>query len=469
VSRQRGGARDEGVSTVLGAVLMFGLLVITLVTIQTRFVPVWDEDREAAHMDEVLGQFARIASDVDRQVRNDTTVSVADPVRLGRSPGFRFFGGSAAPATLAFQAPAAGSGVALASERLTVYERNGEQLVALVDPSAWIPLDNHEDAYADIQRLRVLRVQIPWPTEPNDCDTDLVATLAIRDALGAEMARIVMTCHDAVSERSISTAVFRRSSATGPFSQVSGDTEAIFQNAEADFFYVDLMRSELLLSPILASMRPPLSMEMTDQGLAASYVLVYDDASGGTVGGGGNLVGQAVAPYPETPTLYGGGALVLRSLNQRFVDQSYVFEHGGVLRVQAEGAVMAVPPRFEVRPTSLATRIDWDLPSLRGVTQALAGASSATVTSDRSGPGLQMLAGAASLTLDVPTAHPAAWEAFFERELEESGLAASAYEVAADDDSVTVRLHGASADPDVDDLLLSFSQADIDIDLSSSG
>lgn len=461
---------DPAVSTVLGAVLMFGLLVLTLVMVQSEFVPVWDEDREARHMDEVLAQFAQLASDVDRQVQNDTTVSLADPIQLDRSPGFRFFAGAQLPGTLAFEAASAGTGVTLSSPRLTIFEQNGQQLVAIADQSSWVPLDNVNDAYADITNLRVLRVQIPWPQDPNDCDTDLVAILHIRDAVGDELARVILTCHDASSERSINTGVFRRETTATGFSQVSGDTEAIFQNADADFFYIDLMRSELLLGPVLAAMTGPLSMDMEDLGLDASYILVFDDSTGGTVGGGGSLVGRTVSPYPASPTLYGGGRLVFTGHNQRYVEQQYVFEHGAVLRVQPDGAAMVVPPRLEVSPTTLQTRIEWDLPSLQGATQSLGGAAAATVSSDRSGSGLRMLAGAATLVLDIPTGHPAAWKAFLDREMLESGLTPSQYSVVANAGSVTLTVLGTdNADPDLDDLLLEFAQADIELDLTASG
>lgn len=465
------GKTDEtAVSSVLGAVLMFGLLVLALVMIQVRFVPVWDEDRESRHMDEVLGQFAALASDVDRQVQNDTTVSLADPVRLERSPGFRFFGGDRLPATLGFEAAAAGNGITLTSPRLTIFELNGQQLVAIADQSTWIPLDNVEDSYTDISNLRVLRVQIPWPGDPNDCNTDLVAVLHIRDVNGDELAKVVMTCHDGQGERTIVTQVFRRDTTAQGFSLVSGDTEAIFQNADADYFFIDLMRPDLLLGPVLAAMDGPLSMDMENLGLAASYILVFDDSTGGTVGGGGRLVGRTVSPYPETPTVYGGGKLVFASNNQRFVPQEYVFEHGAVLRVQPDGAAMVVPPRLEVSPTTSQTRIEWDLPSLKGATQSLAGATAATVSSDRTGGGLTMLAGAATLTIGIATEYPDAWKAFLDRELVESGLTPSQYSVVAGATLVTLTILGQdNLDPDLDDLLLEFGQADIDLDLSASG
>lgn len=459
------------VSTILGAVLLVGLFVITMVTIQAEFVPVWDEDREARHMDEVLGQLAQFTSDLDRQIQNDTAASLADPLRLERTRGFRFFEfGDRLPATLAFEAAAAGSGVTLSSPRLTIYERNGESLTAIADSSAWIPLDNLDDEYVDIANIDVLRVRIPWPADTNDCNTDLVAILHIYDAADDELARVVHTCHDASSERSINTGIFYRESVADGFGQVSGDTEAIFQNADAEYFYIDLLRSELLLKAILAAIDGPIRLEMEQLGLAADYVLVYDDSSGGTVGGGGGLIGQVVEPYPSSPTEYEGGKLVFTARNQAFVDQQYVVEHGAVLRVQADGAAIAVPPRFDVSPTSTLTRIAWNLPTLQGVSQSLAGTTMASLLSDR-GDGMTMLASAYEITLELPTEYPAAWQAFFERELTEAGLAAGEYTfpTPSTPDAIALRIIGTSAGTASDDLLLEFGQADLDLDLATSG
>jgi hypothetical protein len=461
---------ERAVSTVLGAVLLFGLFIITLVTVQVKFVPVWDEDREARHMDAVLEQLSQFTSDLDRQVENGTGSSLSDPLRLEREAGFRFFsGGDGLPASVAYTAAASGSGVSLSSPRMTVLEQNGLALTAIADSSAWIDLDNVDDEYSDIEDLRVLRVRIPWPADTNDCNTDLVAILHIYDVANQELARVTHTCHDSSSERSIETEIFYRDDTASAFQEVSGDTEAIFQNADAEYFYIDLLRSELLLEPVLASLDGPLRLQMEDLGLDASYVLVFDDSTGGTIGGGGTLVGRTVSPYPATPTEYEGGTLVFSSSNQEFVEQQYVVEHGAILRVQSDGAAMVVAPRFDIQPTVSQTRIDWNLPTLTGVSQTLSGTTLATLTSSRSGDSFSILAGAAELTLVLPTDYPDAWQTFFERELVEAGLTSAEYSFPSVAGAVSLTITGTSSDPLDDDLLLEFVQADLDIDLATSG
>lgn len=461
---------ERAVSTVLGAVLLFGLLIVTLVTVQVEFVPVWDEDREARHMDEVAGQLSQFASDLDRQVENATSSSLSDPLRLEREAGFRFFSsGDGLAANVGFTAATTGAGVSLSSPRMTILEQNGRELTAIADSSAWIDLDNVDDDYSDITDLRVLRVRIPWPSDTNDCNSALVAILHIYDIVGDELARVVHTCLDTSGERSIETEIFYREDTASAFTEVSGDTEAIFQNADAEYFYIDLMRSELLLAPVLSSLNGPLSMQMEDLGLEAGYVLVFDDSTGGTQGGGGTLVGRTVSPYPSSATEYEGGTLVFTSSNQEFVEQQYVVEHGAVLRVQSEGAAIVVAPRFDVQPTSSQTRIDWNLPTMQGVSQTLAGSSLATLTASRAGESFSILAGAAQITLELPTAYPDAWRTFFERELTEAGLTSAEYSFPSVAGAVALTITGTSSNPADDDLLLEFVQADIDVDLATSG
>jgi len=51
---------DNGVAGVLIAILMIGLIISFLTFIQTAFVPIWMEQKEAEHMDEVAKQFSQL-------------------------------------------------------------------------------------------------------------------------------------------------------------------------------------------------------------------------------------------------------------------------------------------------------------------------------------------------------------------------------------------------------------------------
>jgi hypothetical protein len=461
---------QQAVSTVLGAVLMFGLLITTLVVVQLEFVPVWDEERESNHMDDLLGELVVMKSDMDRQVGNVSAIAIADRLSLERAAGFRFFQTQRLPAELDFVGPTTGTGVEIAADSLTILELDGRELAALGEAGSWVPLDGSDDEYEDVVGLRVLRVQIPWPAAPNTCDTDKIAVLHVEDADGDELAKANLICHDGQGERTIRTEVYRRDTEAEAFEQVTSDTEAIFQNADADYFYADLLDPALLFDVVLESLEAPLFLWMEDLGLDASYILVFDDASGATSGGGGVVAGQTISPYPATPTAYEGGSLVVTADNTRFPDQTYVLEHGAVLRVQGGTAVVAVAPRFDVVPTATQTIVEWDLPSLQGPSRSLAGAGSATVLLDRAATGLQMRATTAQLVLTIPTAYPAAWGAYLGQEFAEADLTdPGEFELDVLSDAVVVTIHGTSSSATTNDVFLAFTQADIGIDIRTLG
>ena len=80
--RGRGRPGDDAVSTVLGGILFFALIIMFLIVIRTTFAPVWQEEDEAKHMSAVQGQFAALAGAADSQASNATSQAVGLPVTL---------------------------------------------------------------------------------------------------------------------------------------------------------------------------------------------------------------------------------------------------------------------------------------------------------------------------------------------------------------------------------------------------
>jgi hypothetical protein len=78
---------QSAVSNVVGGILFFALVVTLFIVIRVNFVPVWEAEREADHMETVQGQFAQIKADVDRMVANRTQAGVSDPITLSRTTG----------------------------------------------------------------------------------------------------------------------------------------------------------------------------------------------------------------------------------------------------------------------------------------------------------------------------------------------------------------------------------------------
>ncbi|HEV8360428.1 MAG TPA: hypothetical protein VGR28_08255, partial [Candidatus Thermoplasmatota archaeon] len=63
---------DQGIAVVVGTVMLVGIVLTTLVTVQLYFVPVWEENDEAARLQTLSRQMAELKADIDRQTDNDT-------------------------------------------------------------------------------------------------------------------------------------------------------------------------------------------------------------------------------------------------------------------------------------------------------------------------------------------------------------------------------------------------------------
>lgn len=74
---------SNAVVSVVLALLLLGLLAITLTTIQTVYVPRWVEQQEGLHMYKVAGQFADIKHAIDIQSVSQEKTTISTPITLG--------------------------------------------------------------------------------------------------------------------------------------------------------------------------------------------------------------------------------------------------------------------------------------------------------------------------------------------------------------------------------------------------
>jgi len=99
--RRKMDSSDEGVATTVGTIMALLIFLSILSLITQQYVPVWMEDNEAYHMDEVKGQFADLKSGIDTMVINEKTdYPLYSSVNLG-TPGVPLFAGSS-PGRLTF-------------------------------------------------------------------------------------------------------------------------------------------------------------------------------------------------------------------------------------------------------------------------------------------------------------------------------------------------------------------------------
>lgn len=420
MTRHRALHPDEAsVSNVLGAILMFGLLVLTLVMIQVEFVPVWDEDREARHAQRVQDQLARMTSDLDRQAGNDTAAPLTNPLTLKRPGGFTFFSGANVGATATFVPAPAGTGVSLASANpVHILRRDGLDLFSL--SPTWPPfLDDQITGVTAIQHLRE-RVDLIDPNgdsylggpPPNYADGDKV-TLNVYSATDDvnPIGKVVTTYRDFPSEVGLLIQVF---DANGV--EVSSDVEALFQQTTFQYLYFDLLDGALFFEPILASGQAPYRLELIEDGLVADYQIAYSDIDSGGVATGAGL------PEPSYAQTSESGALVVELRNQRFVDQTYVLEHGAVVLVQDGAAHLVVPPALDLSVSASTAALSWIVPGLAGDGIAQSGNRALNLVSSPSGEVDDVLLTASTLSLHIPTQYGDAWCTHFRERFQAAGL-----------------------------------------------
>ncbi|MBS3781131.1 MAG: hypothetical protein KGY66_03640 [Candidatus Thermoplasmatota archaeon] len=95
--RRKIDSSEEGVATTVGTIMALLIFLSILSLITQQYVPVWMEDNEAYHMDEVKGQFADLKGGIDTMVINEredyprySSINLGTagvPLFAGSSPG----------------------------------------------------------------------------------------------------------------------------------------------------------------------------------------------------------------------------------------------------------------------------------------------------------------------------------------------------------------------------------------------
>jgi hypothetical protein len=474
--------RDErAVSSVLGAILMFGLLVLTLVLVQTRFVPVWEKQREEDGMMLLAGQAAAIKSDLDRLASNQTSVPLSDPVTLLPQQGFTFFTTKTLPGTATFAPAAAGTGFSLVSNPLTILQQGGTPLYALNEDWTTFLVGQSKTNVQDIVHLR-LRIN-----DPTDADGSL--TLTMTNAAGSicygRLEILVQTLIG--SDRNVQISVF---GATAPPSASCNATPITIHNEDAKkqtapaFTYVDAFDPELQFGPVMAAATYPLTVSLAGSGtlpntpVPSSATIVYDDASGTRVGASGIPTNYN--------TVFPSGTLSVGRTNNQFPAQTYTVEYGAVILDQPDGSAMAVPPAFHIASSQRQTGLDWSFAALSGSSNSVTGGRSATTVFTPTGARTALEAVAPQIAFTLSTTHGALWKSYWDQTLQLAGLTPGSYtpvapclvltpgpqyrvDVTATSATLTVFGPCPAAGDTTNDLSLTFQQAAVNVVLRPSG
>lgn len=460
--RRREMRRDgDAVTNILGAILVSVIVVALLVTVRVSFVPVWEENAEASHMQEMSNKLAAFKAQLDRQTGNATaTAEVSSELPLGLQ-GSSIFAQNRQPGILEY-APASSSGDSfnISAERLTVLLANGT-LVPIAD-NEWedIPTTTEVD---DVEQVVALRIRI------DEMDRDKVGeqvTITLTDSAGNHQGRFEVTVEDAPSQYLPTYSTYN---AVGEL--LTRVSTTYHEATSFTPFYVNTLEPEYVFDQVLAAADTPLTITLTHSaGMPADYSIAYlkSDGTGQSVlvGGGGSLK----LAYAKS---FGSGTLTYTARNSYYVPQTYIIENGAIILDQTNGAAFKVKPNFEAVDVLGILRLTLTLPTISGDASTISGPRAATVfSSPRSGMGFSALA--PSLNFTIATDYPILWANFFTTELESAGLSSDGsqpqFAVTPGTTNVTVAIYGPTADPGstVNDISLSFAQANVRLRLEAA-
>jgi hypothetical protein len=420
---------QSAVSNVVGGILFFALVVTLFIVIRVNFVPVWEAEREADHMETVQGQFAQIKADVDRMVANRTQAGVSDPITLSRTTGSRVFATPGLPGSIEFRPGTAGMN--LSANELFVYAQNGSSYI--IPDEKWKEITSTASVI-DISSVAHMRVRV---LDPGNAGNGNSFTLTVFDKNGnyAGDMRVIKEGHP--SGYSIKSRV---RTATNTILYDQG--ESFFQQDKPALYWVDTFASDTQFGNILRSAEPPLKIQFSSSQLRGEYTITYVSSSAGVlVGGTGRLITNFESELPS-------GRLEFTSTNTHYVQQNLLFSNGAVILSQPDGSAFLVPPSFDVRRAGSTVILDLSLPRLSGVAE---GSSKRGVATVDNAPGPQTIieGSAPSFTFNVTTSYPGLWSQFMEERLVLAGLSKTAghYVITQGTGWIKVTVYGLTTPP----------------------
>jgi hypothetical protein len=127
------------------------------------------------------------------------------------------------------------------------------------------------------------------------------------------------------------------------------------------------------------------------------------------------------------------GALRYHINNRYFLHQTYSYESGAVVLDQPDGSTMRLPPAVSIENTSTGVVISATLVTLDGEAKSLAGVEPHTITSRLTVAHSQEYGwpGGTTVTFEVWTWYPDAWERYFNGSALIAGLASGTYNLSS--------------------------------------
>lgn len=389
---------ENGVATVVGAVLIAAVVFAGVAAYRVNHVPVHVAQAEASAMAGTVDALLRLSQEIDH---GGTTSGGGTPLRLSRERA-TILEPPSIPHSVAFE-PAranASQGIALQAPSILIVERDG--LPVLSTSENWTPID--ATTLSGMGAIHSFRLRIDSITRHNDNDN---VTVAITGN-GSLIARVVVNVtYD--SEPGSYDIRLRVTDANGLVAFDQGTAYHITRTIAP--YWLNLLDPEYRVGALLASAPRPIGVTLTTadnpsktgQGgsLSAHFAVSSTPADGST-----NYLNMgALASDPRASA--GGGRLVYRADLMGHVPQTFTMEHGALLVSQPDGDAFRSPPPLRAVSEGGRTVVHLAAPTLTGVPAHVAGGVASVrvqMGTEQSFVGL-----VTNVTLDVATQHPSAW------------------------------------------------------------
>ncbi len=443
---KKGKAGDEGVSVVIGAVLLLAILVAALVAFRLSYIPAAGEHAEAEHATITSRAADTLGVEIRDGARDGQSVPSATAIPMGASYPFLVPG---PPRSGAVSFDPGEHAMRLESPSLTIHTRNGTHVGGGGSSGAWQSIEGAQ-TITDVDAVHALRVNV---TDPDPLDGETVS-VEVRDQDGEYAGEFWLIIErDPPDINLIARTIAPPAPGTVVF---ENHLLSVHQQNWPAPYWVDLRTPLFGFATLLDQALSPLTLEFAEAGLEATFVISYSEQQDGvsrTVGGG-----VTVEPYERS---WQTGPITIDTPAEFFVGQERIVEHGAVILAQPDGATFQTEPPITFQATSSFAKANLLLPALQGTPFSVAGNERVDVRTWAQAT-QHVSAGAPEATLVLGTGFPDLWTTYLEDELEAEGLEAPGdYQIAANATHVTLTLTGPDGDPATRDVSLNLIQSRI--------
>ncbi len=454
---------EEGVTNVLGAILVVALAVTFMVKIETEYQPQWDQDRESAHLDALLSQFADLKAQGEKQTENRTLSPVSNPLRMGPAQPIGLFSKPQPEGMLRFESASQNTSFAAAEIRLI--ERDGLSLGTLNEQWHTAAFSNSLD---EVSRLDSLRIRLTGQNAAKlELKADAFVNLDVTDANGDHAGSF----RAYVPPKDKHDIWARITTATGEV-LVNQELASDVRYKEHNQFWIDTLDPSWPFRQVLNAAARPFTLELTwgfpdisdpakwpRVDYAASYVSRTEAGQDLFIGGGSSGAVNFVQAEE-------GGRLRYDIAYQHTPPVALVVEHGAVILAQPDGNSMVLEPILNARRSGAITVVDIVAPTYIGDSATHGGTAAMTVITRAIGTA-SLLGTTAQFTLTLDSAYPEVWAQFLRERLGGSGLEEGPeFSIATSAQTVQLTLFGTSSSSSTHDIQIRLDQPRLRVDLA---